>query len=370
MSKFTARLYQFSRALPRLCLKPFQKKKPENIKSVLVAHNLLLGDSVMLAPLLSKLRQRYPGAKIVLLCKKPFLSLLAKNPWGVQVYPYAPSDAQTVRQIVRSGPYDLAFVPGDNRYSWLALAAGARWIVGHREAKPTWRSWPLHQALPYPDLPMSWGDAMAAMAEGDAPASEPWLSDTPAPFVGKPYVVLHVGASNPTRFWPSEHWLEVAQWLEAQGYTPVWSGGASEQHLVHAADPDARFLSFAGKLSLDQLLALLEGAACLVCADTGVAHVAKLVNTPTITLYGPGNPIAFGPGAYWANNAIISAGFHVIPCRDQQTLFSRRVDWLHRCGRNEKTCLNFHNGYSACMQSIHPEEIKNAIRKLMEMRND
>ena len=25
--------------------------------------------------------------------------------------------------------FDLAIVPGDNRYSWLAAAAGARWIV-------------------------------------------------------------------------------------------------------------------------------------------------------------------------------------------------------------------------------------------------
>ena len=367
MSKFTVRLYQFSLAIPKLCLK-WIRKKPEKVNSILVAHNLLLGDTVMLVPLLSRLRARYPNSRICLLCKKPFIALLKNNPYQITLCAYSPCDLQSVRQIVRQGPFDLAFIPGENRYSWLALAAGSRWITGHKASAFSWKSLPLNEMQKYPQTAMAWSDAIASLVPGPQPESIPWQAEGLTPLSNKRYVVLHVGASTPTRFWPAERWFALAQWLLDKGYMPVWSSGRKEIALIEAADPEQRFTRYAGVLSSGGLLSLLKNAVFVVCPDTGVAHVAKLVNVPTLILYGPGNPVAFGKGQFWSGNIIISSGFNKIDCRDQQELFSRKVQWLYRCGRNETTCKNFSNGYSACMLSISLDDVKKAVNTLTEIK--
>ncbi|AUG98671.1 glycosyltransferase family 9 protein [Prodigiosinella confusarubida] len=365
MSKFSARLRIFPRGLLQLLKKPW-RRPPTHVRSILVAHNLLLGDTVMLTPLLSKLRQNYPDARIVLLCKLPFMEVYQLNPYRIEVQVYDPALADSVSKIIQSGPYDLAIIPGDNRYSWLALAAGSRWIVAHSPAKRNAKSWPVNEAHPYPITPMAWSDAVAGLTEGVMPIPSSWpIPETDFPIPTIPYVVLHVGASNPTRFWPPERWMALAGWLVEQGYLPVWSGGKNEQHIVNTIDPDDRYTNYVGQLSLSQLLALLANSHGLICADTGVAHVAKWVNTPTLTLYGPGNPIAFGPGVFWQRNIIIATGFNPIACRDQKTLFARPLPWLERCNRSDNTCKNFQDGYSACMKNISLNDVQTAFINLL-----
>lgn len=364
MSKFASRCRILLRAIPRLPGKFLRRRPPQQVKRILVAHNLLLGDTVMLSPLLHKLRAAYPAAEITLLCKKPFLDLFRLNPLNIKVMPWQLNDTASVSAVIRSGPWDLAFIPGDNRYAWLTLAAGTRWIVAHNASEKTFHHLAIDDRRDYPTAPQAWSDAIAGLTPGDMPAALPWRASGATPLREDKYVVLHVGASNPTRFWPAERWFELACWLESEGYSPVWSGIESERKWVDAADPQGRFTSYAGRLTLAELLELLRGAGCLICADTGVAHVAKLSATPTITLYGPGNPVAFGAGEYWAGHPVVNAGFNPIACRDQNTLFSRELPWLARCGRTEKTCLHFTNGCSACMASISVEDVKDAFRKI------
>lgn len=369
MSKFSVRWRVGLHALPRWVLKGL-RRRPSKVQAILIAHHLLLGDSVMLSPLLHKLRRQYPTARITLLCRAPFVDLLRLNPWQVEVLPYHPASVAQVKAIIASGPYDLAYIPGDNRYSWLALAAGARWIIAHQSWHKRYYSWPVDEAPTYPEGAMAWSDAIAQLCAGKMPTAKAWPVGRLACAPDQPYVVLHVGASNPTRFWPSGHWLALADWLAEHHYTPVWSGAANERQWVEAADPAQRYLSLAGQLSLSQLLALLKGASALVCADSGVAHVAKLVATPTITLYGPGNPQAFGPGSYWAQNPIENAGFYPMSCRDQHVLFSRPLAWLTRCGRDATSCSHFHAGYSDCMRKITPDDIKKIVKNLIGKGND
>ena len=46
-----------------------RRQPPAMPRRILVAHNLLLGDTIMLAPLLKKLRTRFHLAEIVMICK-------------------------------------------------------------------------------------------------------------------------------------------------------------------------------------------------------------------------------------------------------------------------------------------------------------
>jgi ADP-heptose:LPS heptosyltransferase len=51
----------------------------------------------------------------------------------------------------------------------------------------------------------------------------------------------------------------------------------------------------AGRTSLLDLVALVASANMVVCGDTGVAHVATAVGTPSVVLFGPVAPSEWGP---------------------------------------------------------------------------
>src|ERR1700742_2931742 len=70
MSRLSGRVRIIARALPRLALKAL-RTRPRQPSRILIAHHLLLGDTLLLTPLVAKLRARFPEAQIVLTCPKP-----------------------------------------------------------------------------------------------------------------------------------------------------------------------------------------------------------------------------------------------------------------------------------------------------------
>jgi ADP-heptose:LPS heptosyltransferase len=346
MSRLAGRLQVAPRAAANLL---GARAKPVNPRRILVAHSLLLGDVLMLTPLIAKLRERYPQAGIAMTVRPAFAALFAGKPYGVEALHYDPADSRTLKNVLRHHP-DLAFVPGDNRYSWLAAAAGARWIVAFAGDRPAYKSWAVDEEVQFPSRPMAWGDMAATLVEGPAPAPyrvSDW-SPSCAPFElpKAPYAVLHVGASSPLRLWPDQSWLAVAAALEARGLTVVWSAGPGE------AVPDAKRISYPGNLDLAQVWHLLAGAAGLITLDTGIAHMAKLVGVRTVALFGPGSPVLFGRGDFWRDVPFVEAGPADFPCRDQQTFFKRRIEWVRRCQRTPAECAA-----PRCMHAIGVEHV-------------
>ncbi|GAO34771.1 heptosyltransferase [Sulfuricella sp. T08] len=342
-----------------------RRKPPVSPRRILVAHHLLLGDTLMLTPLLAKLRVRYPNAKIVIATPKAIVPLYQHRPYGVISIPYDPRDGSTLKMLLNAGGFDLAIVPGDNRYSWLALAAGARWIVAFSGDRPAYKSWPVDRLVPYPSQPAAWGDMVSGLIDGSAPAPykpEDWPAPDSRPFTlpQQPYCVLHVGASTVLRLWSPEKWRALTEFLTKCGLQIVWSGGPGEQRFVDEIDPDKKHLSFADQLDLAQLWQLLAHARLLVCPDTGVAHLGRIVGTPTVTLFGPGSPVLFGAGEFWRNSLYRAVMVDDFPCRDQRVLFRRTIGWVRRCSRGPRECLSV----GACMDGIQVADVRRAIEEL------
>jgi ADP-heptose:LPS heptosyltransferase len=344
-----------SRALARRLTRP--RGVPAETRRVLVAHNLLLGDTVMLTPLLAKIRARHPEAETTLLAAPALVPLYAGRPYGVRALPFRPADSATTRALLAEPPFDLAIVAGDNRYSWLAAAMRARRIVAHSGDKPGRKSWLVDESRPYPRGPSAWGDMVADLLDGDdAPpyARGDW-PDPPARAFARPaapYAVLHVGASTPLKQWLPERWNALAKTLNAQGLAIVWSAGPGEDATARACDPAGEFASLAGALDLPQLWQLLRGAALVIAPDTGVAHLARAAWTPTVSLFGPGSPIVAGRGRFWRDTPWIGVAEDPFPCRDQRILFRREVDWLRRCGRSTAECAE-----PRCMHAVPVEKV-------------
>jgi ADP-heptose:LPS heptosyltransferase len=124
-------------------------------------------------------------------------------------------------------------------------------------------------------------------------------------------VVVHPGASVPTRRWPAARFAEVAEQLAGAGHRVVVTGSADERPLAVAVAagaglPDSAVL--AGRLVLAELAALVADAALVISNDTGVGHLATAYGTPSVLLFGPTPPARWGPptdrkqhAALWAD---------------------------------------------------------------------
>lgn len=330
----------------------------------------------MLAPLLAKLEAEFPGAARFVLARPAVAPLFSGSPYGCQVLPYSPHDFDSFREILRAGPFDLAYVLGDNRYAWLARAVGARWIVGFEGDRPAWKNWMIDESHRLPTSPMAWADMATDLVVGNPPA--PYQNgDWPSPITASPelphtpYAVLHVGASTSLKLWPAERWRDLAAMLIEHGVTPLWSTGKGEDHLVKEIDPDHQFDRFCGALTLPELWRVLANARLLVCPDTGVAHLGKLTGVPTVTLFGPGAADIYGKGQFWRNASYRGLSKSPFPCRDQKILFRREVAWVRRCGRDKPSCERASSAVkcdsegSPCMLAISLESVVTTCNELL-----
>jgi ADP-heptose:LPS heptosyltransferase len=334
-------------------------------RRILIAHHLLLGDTIMLTPLMAKCRERWPGAEIVATCPTAYAGLYAGRPYGVRALAYDPYDAGTLNALRAESGFDLALVPGDNRLSWLARALGARWIVAFAGDAPRYKDWPVDELRPYPAAPMAWGDLVACLVDGEAPApyrGECWPAPATDGFVppAAPYCVLHAGASTSLKQWPAARWCELGDWLVARGHSIILSAGPGEAMLLDEIDPQRRWLRHDGTLSLGQLWHLLAHAALVVCPDTGVAHLARLTGTPTIALFGPGSASLSGAGEFWRDAPFTALTVPDFPCRDQRVTMKREVAWIRRCERLPGTAPN-QCSEARCMAALSGAMVRAAV---------
>lgn len=349
------------RVLPRALVQRFlrmrRRARPGAPRRILIAQHLLTGDVLMLTPLVAKLRERHPDADIVITMRRAAAPLYAGRPYGVRALVYEPREPATLSALFDEPGFDLAFVPGDNRYSWLAAAAGARWIVAFSGDRPAAKSWPVDELRPYGDVPAAWGDMVAGLVEGPPPSAyrpQDWPApactsfDAPA---GR-YAVLHVEASTPLKHWEEKNWLALAERILDRGIQPIWSAGPNGGVLLHRIDPAGRFPALGHRLDLAQLWHLVAGAALLVCPDTSVMHIGRLTGTPTVALFGPSPAQLYGPGDFWRDAPGRAVTIENFPCRDQQRLFKRDIAWLRRCQRTLAECPA-----PRCLHAIEADDV-------------
>ena len=363
-SRFPGRVLIALGAVAAVLTQPFGRRKPMAPRRILVLHHLLLGDTLMLTPLLKKLRQRFPEASITMTCPAAFAGLYATRPFGVEALPFDERNVATIRALFHRSRFDLAIIPAENRLSLLARAIRSRWIVGFAGDRPGYKSWFMDELHPFPSEPAAWGDFACILVDGPAP--EPYSrADWPAPAAAldlpeAPYCVLHVGASTPLKFWEPEKWRGLANALEARGLRVVLSAGPREASVLDGIDPDRRWTRFAGNLSLPQLWKLLHGARLLVCPDTGVAHLARVADVPVVTIYGGGSSLLFGGGEFWRAARERKVTLPAFPCRDENIVFRRPVPWAGNCARTPDKCPA-----PKCMHGIPLAMVHDAVISLL-----
>lgn len=111
----------------------------------------------------------------------------------------------------------------------------------------------------------------------------------------KPYIVFLHGTTWDTKHWPEEYWIELANKVHQAGYLVKlpWGNALEKARAkrIAAACSSAEILP---QLTLVKMAAVLARARACVAVDTGLGHLAAALAVPTISLYGPTNPILTG----------------------------------------------------------------------------
>jgi lipopolysaccharide heptosyltransferase II len=127
-----------------------------------------------------------------------------------------------------------------------------------------------------------------------------------------PLILLHPGASAPSRRYPAERWAEVVRLLAGcSDCQLMFTGEEREVPLIERirASCGVAVHSLAGKLSLGQLGAAIRLASVLISNNTGPAHMAAAIGTPLVDLYALTNP----QHTPWHVESRLL--FHDVPCR-------------------------------------------------------
>jgi ADP-heptose:LPS heptosyltransferase len=122
----------------------------------------------------------------------------------------------------------------------------------------------------------------------------------PGPGNARGATLIHPGAASGARRWPAERFAAVARAERQAGRRVIITGSAAERPLARsiarAAGVDETAV-YAGRTSLVELATLVAAAGRVVCGDTGVAHLATALRTPSVVLFGPVSPTLWGPPA-------------------------------------------------------------------------
>jgi ADP-heptose:LPS heptosyltransferase len=127
-------------------------------------------------------------------------------------------------------------------------------------------------------------------------------------------VVVHPGASVPARGWDAGRAAALVARLVDAGWHVAVTGGPGEVDLTAAvagSDPSPRVTDLGGALDLAGLAGVLDGAAAVVCGNTGPAHLAAAVGTPVVSIFAP-----VVPAERWAPWRVptVLLGDQDIPC--------------------------------------------------------
>ncbi|MGI8824427.1 MAG: glycosyltransferase family 9 protein [Chloroflexota bacterium] len=109
---------------------------------------------------------------------------------------------------------------------------------------------------------------------------------------------IHPGSRASSRRWPPERFAAVADhFARRHRAIIVLTGGRDDQETCRAVETNmwSVAVNLAGKTSLGGLAAVVERLDLFVSNDTGPAHIAGAVDTPSVRIFGPADPERWAP---------------------------------------------------------------------------
>jgi len=347
---------------------------PPNPRRILCIKFYGLGNSVMLLPVLQALRHRFPGAEIDFLTLDSNVPLLERTgavtrALGVDVGSVRRFSVSLISALrtVRASEYDtlLDFEQFVKISSLIGYVSGARERVGFNTDGQR-RGFMYTTRVVYTDSqhmseifarlthPLGVMDGLKPVTlrlrDEERQRVRDFLAAAGVEPGRFPVVAMHPGIGMnfyrmPLKRWEPSRFAAVANGLKDRyGAAVVFTGkGPEERALI--ADIGARMLhrgiDACDQFTVCELAALVERCHFVVCNDSSTMHLAALMGTPIVALFGPTAPLHYAPRG--DRNLVFYRNLYCSPCLSNYNLKVSR-------------CKD-----PVCMRGIQPDEVLAAI---------
>jgi ADP-heptose:LPS heptosyltransferase len=148
------------------------------------------------------------------------------------------------------------------------------------------------------------------------------------------------------RAWPQEHWKELINSIDQETTIVIIAGKGEDDYFKDITPFPTNCIDLIGKTPLVDLITVIENAQAIITTDTGPAHLASAVNTPTIVLIGPTPAERTGPYQTEKNTIYtLSVNLECSPCY--------RTPVMYACTDNQ------------CMKQITPELVNTTLKECL-----
>ena len=295
---------------------------------VLVGRPGALGDTLLVAPALARLRRTCPHAQLTYWGNEPAAGLLRQMDLVDRVVSFdhlalvplfigaggvrAPETASRIGKLLDRPEAAILWLRRSDGVRQALAALGCTTMVSTPSLPPGTRTdgstepgaAPPHAATYLVQTLDGWlgpgpGSAfslppLAPTTDARAWASALWqqlgLPDD------QPVIALHPGSGSVRKNWPAERFASVAALLAARDVVTLLIEGPAD------ATAAARVAALAGAsvrrvpaATLDRIAALLGRCRAYLGNDSGITHLAALTGTPTVAVFGPTDPTVWRP---------------------------------------------------------------------------
>jgi heptosyltransferase-2 len=259
-----------------------------------------LGDAVMALPAVQHLKSMLGTEQLAVAAPEKLAALWQACPFVDRVVVLtAPKHLWTTARELHAGKFRSAVLfPNSLRVAAETLLAGIpqrlgysrdgrRLLLSRAVSMPPRNPARLHQRFYYLDLVSALG--------GPGQDATPELRVKAEP---QQIVALCPGAEyGPAKRWPVDRFAAVARhFINRHQLRAVIFGAESDAEVAaHLATQIPEVENRAGKTSLAEFMTALAGAKLVVCNDSGAMHLASVLGTPTVAIFGSTEPQMTGP---------------------------------------------------------------------------
>ena len=315
-----------------------------DVRKVLLIRLRSIGDTVLATPSIFALRRFLPDAEIDILVEDWVAPLLDSHPHVNKVITLERSGfmarARVAREL-RSAGYDVVYnLHGGTTATFLTRATGARHRVGfetyqyaqlHNNQAPSplllWQQQKTHSVeqqlallgwtgVPVTDRPRTQlGVSPHAAAAVDQRLAAAGIGE-------RKFALIHPAAAFATKQWATEHFARVIEFLAERSVASVAIAAPNEKEVLDslAAQTSAPIVTF--DLSLPEVTALATRSQLFVGNDSGIAHIAAAVGTPSVVIFGSSNVAHWRP---W-NRAAAEVVLEEMPCQPCHGYFCEKFE--------------------------------------------
>lgn len=343
---------------------------------ILVICTQRIGDVLLITPLIRSLRNAYPTACIDALVFSDTLQILQGNQdintvIGVERHT---QKLQRLKELVKLwNQYDLSVsaIPSDRAriYGW---AASKKHYGSYHEKDNLLAKYLMFRSILFDNQNTHTVAMNLKLCEllgipKDETVVAPESSETPfLEKFKKPYAVVHPYPKFLYKSWTTDEWRKLLLYLSHQQLNVYISGSSDPAEIAYCREliVDENTQSIAGNYSLADLTSIIEHAELYIGVDTSVTHLAASTGVKVIALYGPTNPVKWGP---WPHNKsperqTIWLSYASTPQHHSNVTLIQGSQSCIPCA--EEGCERHINSTSECLTTLQSETVIEQIKAL------